>query len=394
MHVRSFRSISRAVVDLGPLTFLVGANGSGKSNTVDVLRFVSDSLNTTLESALRERGGINAVRRRSRGHPNHFSIRLEFRLPDARDGSFSFEIAAEKQGGFSVRREACELTGGLLGDPVRYEVRDGSFFVPVAGIQPRLAKDRLALTAISGHPDFRPVYDLLTGIRTYNLVPDKVRELQDADPGNYLKRDGGNAAAVLREIRRVDEAAFARINGLLSKVVMGTQRVEPWSLGPKESLRFFQDVGDKAPWTFEALNMSDGTLRVVAILIAIFQVPSPPLIAIEEPESTIHPAAVEVLLDAFRDGVFRTQILATTHSPEMLDSKSITDSEIRAVSAVRGQTSIGPVNSTTRSVIRDRLYSPGELLRAGELVPGVEETAALDKQLRLFRDDEADCPNS
>ena len=68
--------------------FLVGQNGSGKSNFLDALRLVADSLNSSLDHALRERGGIKDVRRRSGGHPTHFGIRLDFRLPDGREGLF------------------------------------------------------------------------------------------------------------------------------------------------------------------------------------------------------------------------------------------------------------------------------------------------------------------
>ena len=72
--------------------FLVGPNGSGKSNFLDALCFVSDALNTSLDHALRDRGGIQEVRRRSGGHPNHFSIFLEFHLPDGTAGQYGFRI--------------------------------------------------------------------------------------------------------------------------------------------------------------------------------------------------------------------------------------------------------------------------------------------------------------
>ena len=76
--LRNYKSIAVCSVKLGPLTFLVGPNGAGKSNFLDALRLVTESLDTSLEHALRERGGIEEVRRRSSGHPTHFGIRLEF----------------------------------------------------------------------------------------------------------------------------------------------------------------------------------------------------------------------------------------------------------------------------------------------------------------------------
>jgi hypothetical protein len=78
--LENYKSIAASGVDFRPLTFLVGPNGSGKSNFLDALRFTRDSLRGSLDNALRDRGGIAEVRRRSGGHPTHFGVRLEFRL--------------------------------------------------------------------------------------------------------------------------------------------------------------------------------------------------------------------------------------------------------------------------------------------------------------------------
>src|SRR4030065_2679777 len=88
--LRNYKSIRECDVDLGSLTLLVGPNGSGKSNFLDALRFVAESLRTTMAQALRERGGIKEVRRRSRGHPTHFMIALEMVLPSGENASYRF----------------------------------------------------------------------------------------------------------------------------------------------------------------------------------------------------------------------------------------------------------------------------------------------------------------
>jgi len=62
--LKNFKSLAACDMRLGPLTFLVGPNGAGISNFLDALRSVTDSLRTSLEHALRERGGINEVCRR------------------------------------------------------------------------------------------------------------------------------------------------------------------------------------------------------------------------------------------------------------------------------------------------------------------------------------------
>src|ERR1044071_3474598 len=94
--LENYKSIAACDVRLGPLMFLVGPNGSGKSNFLDALRFVSDALGTSLDHAIRERGGINEVRRRSSGHPTHFGIRLEVSLGESH-GHYAFNVGAKSR---------------------------------------------------------------------------------------------------------------------------------------------------------------------------------------------------------------------------------------------------------------------------------------------------------
>ena len=107
--LNNYKSIKECSVQLGPLTFLAGQNGAGKSNFLDALRLVSEGLNTSLEHALRDRGGINEVRRRSSGHPTHFGVRLEWALPDGTEGVYAFRVGAQRKGGFEVQKEVCKV---------------------------------------------------------------------------------------------------------------------------------------------------------------------------------------------------------------------------------------------------------------------------------------------
>ena len=111
VRIKNYKSIKACDVSLGSLAFLVGPNGSGKSNFLDALRFVRDALYYTPDRALRERGGIGEVRRRSGGHPNNFAIRLDFQAPTGVAGHYSFQIAARQDGGFSVKNEECAISG-------------------------------------------------------------------------------------------------------------------------------------------------------------------------------------------------------------------------------------------------------------------------------------------
>ncbi len=214
----------------------------------------------------------------------------------------------------------------------------------------------------------------------YAIDPARLRELQHPDMGKKLRRDGSNAAAVLREIlqRPNGEAVKQRIFSLLESITPGLSSVEYKSLGPRETVVFRQDVGLAQPWRFQALNMSDGTRRALGILLALYQPTVCGLVAIEEPEATIHPAAAEVLLQALRDASQDRQILITTHSPDLLDSKDVFDRMIRAVVMESGQTRLAPVSAADRHVIQQRLYTAGDLMRIGELRPETGDAGQAD----------------
>ena len=387
VRVRNYKSISKARVTLEPFTAFVGPNGAGKSNFIDTLAFVQECLSGSIELAFKNRGGINAVRRISSGHPRHIGIDLSLDLGDGLSADYGFEIAAERAGGFSVARERCAVRR-VMRNEVSFEVRRGEFTKKIPGIRPKVSPDRLALFAASATEEFRPVFDFLTSMRFYSVVPGRLRELQDPDPGLFLNRDGSNAAAVLKRLAGTGDGGndrYDRLCRLLSRIVSGLQKVEYRSVGQKETLQFRQDVGTKDPWRFEALNMSDGTLRALGLLLAVYQPGDVSVVAIEEPEATVHPAVMELIVEVLMDAANECQVLVTTHSPDILDYKALSDEHLRVVTVEQSRTLICPLAQSSRDAVRNRLYTPGELLRADELNPDISEAKKRAEQLDLFK---------
>ena len=268
--LRNYKSIASCDVRPASLSFLVGENGSGKSNFLDALRFVSDALRSSLDHALRDRGGIGEVRRRSHSRPNHFAIRLDFEL-SASAGWYGFEIAARPGGGFAVRREECDVLGPGTAKAHRYLVKGGEVVECTLDPPPPCASDRLYLVPMAGFEAFRPVYDALSTMGFYNLEPRAIRELQSPDSGELLKRDGSNLASVVRWMQASKPALKTRVEEYLSKVVAGITSVESKTVGPKETLRFHQEIdGARRPWNLYSSSMSDGTLRALGLLVALF----------------------------------------------------------------------------------------------------------------------------
>ena len=108
VRIHNYKSIADCDIELGRLTLLVGRNGSGKSNFLDALRFVADGLETSLDHAIKARGGIAAVRRMSTGHPRNFTIILNLDLPE-RHAEYAFEIGSQPKGGFVVKQERLRM---------------------------------------------------------------------------------------------------------------------------------------------------------------------------------------------------------------------------------------------------------------------------------------------
>lgn len=387
--VKRFRSIPWARIELDNPTFLVGRNGSGKSNLVDAFAFLSEAMSLPLQAVFDKRGGIAVVRNQSSGrsYPPNLGLRVEFGTLNGApaEGHYAFEVKAVPDHGFEVIREQC-LVGKANRERAWFD-RQGSRFQSNVQLHPSMEASALALPVVGGHARFAAVLRALSGLRVYSIEPAKLREMQDPDSGVSLRRDGGNAASVLKEIERQSPEDMTRICEILASIVPNTKSVRSKKHGNKLSLEFVQEwskgggreekLGVAEPkegsgtrsLRFEAFSMSDGTLRAVGLLAAVFQRPAPTLLAVEEPEATIHPGALGAVLDLLKGATKRMQIVITTLSPEVLDQKWIQDSQIRIVDWAEGATRVTGLSEPSRQALREHLMSAGELLRSDALDP-------------------------
>jgi predicted ATPase len=385
--LRNYKSIGYCDVALGKLTYLVGANGSGKSNFLDALHLVRDALYGSLDNALNERGGLSEVRRRSSGHPNHFGIRLEFILATTgQPGYYAFNIGALAGRGYEVLIEKCVIQG--VGKGPFFQIDRGRLQNSSETTFPAVTADRLALVAASGLTAFRPVFDAFTHMGFYNLNPKLMRELQKPQEGRLLKPVGENIASVIGHLERLAPDQLALVQQYLQTVAPMVHGVERKPVGPMETLEFRQDmVGAKHPWRFLAQNMSDGTLRALGVLAALFQGNrdySPTLVGIEEPETALHPAASAALREALTRASQETQVIVTSHSPDLLDDLNLSADALLAVVSEGGETRIASLDPASRDAMRQRLFSAGELLRLNQLAPDPAALAAQQQRQADF----------
>jgi predicted ATPase len=374
VRIRNYKSIGWCDITLGRMTLLVGRNGSGKSNLLDALRFILDALVTSLDHAIKSRGGIDEVRRKSTGHPHNFSIQVDLSVGPLDFADYRFEIGARPKGGFVVKEESLQVKNTRGETIASYAVREGEVVRSSVENMPPGIPERLYLVTAAGRREFLPVYDALMAMGFYNLNPEQMKDIQSPDAGELLRRDGSNIASVISRLETDRPELKNRIREYLRAIVPDIEDFERVAIGHKETLKFKQAVkGSQHPWGFNAVSISDGTLRSLGILVAAMQLVnrrSPiHLVGIEEPESALHPAAAGALMDSLREAAQHTQVLLTTHSPDILDTFDPIEETLLVLQSRQGETAIAPVDAASVSAIQEHLYSAGDLLRMDQLQP-------------------------
>lgn len=369
LTLRGFRSFRSGSVEFDNPTFLVGRNGSGKSNLADAFAFLAEAMELPLGSVFARRGGVSAVgnRTEARGRPAHLGLHVELAQAGF-DATYAFEGRATHDDGFEVLRERCEVRPGS-GPAVWFDRRPSAFRSSLPSLEPRMDDAALILPLMGGDTRFGGVCGFLSGMRVCQIEPASLRDLQDPDGGHRLLPTGRNAASVLRKISREAGQDWETLLELLRIVDPGTSEVIPRRHGNKLTLEFVQDLDLPTPIRFPATNISDGTLRVLGLLAAVFQRPAPSLLVIEEPEVTMHPDAIGVIFDLLRVASGSMQVVVTTHSTDLLEAKWIRDHHLRIVVRDGGATRVHPLSDSAGQALRDRLMNAGELFRANALTP-------------------------
>jgi predicted ATPase len=392
VRLRNYRSIAACDVRLDPLTILIGPNGSGKSNFLDALAFMARAIETTPYQAIEERGGLDAILRAAPGPTDSLRIEVEVMFPREEgppedeaseyriSGAYSFEVARgvdREKIPFRIQGEECSLR--MPGRSLHFEVRQGhvqdfSHGTPLSG--ERIEPDQLYLPVAGKRKEYSRLSRFLREMHFYSFAYDTLREPQPATRGATLGARGQQLASVLGDMENRNPHHKARLDAYLRAIVPGLISVDQWIAGPYLTLKLQMSSGiDGRPVVFDPSGMSDGTLRALGVLVALFQ-PSAlsgtiPLVGIEEPEISLHPAAAGVLFDALTEASNWVQVLATSQSPDLLDRDDLDVNIVRAVSMEHGLTTIGEVDGASRRIIRDRLYTLGELMRSDQIFPSI-----------------------
>lgn len=385
LHVENFRSIESLTLDLDKtVTLLVGPNGAGKSNIIDAISFVADALNLGLDIAIGHRDGIGAVRRRppvaphgKTGRPVDIRLEIEVRASKPVDGSsrwgFGFTLGARQGGAWYIKEEwlshGKRLTfhmhekHGIAQGPADLDLDDERLSAPLLGRR---------YTA--------PIKEALESYRRFDISPATLRAPQAFGQSLALAPNGSNLNQVWATLESQHPRVSGRIITLLSQILPKVVAIRSQSLGRYRTLEAEFRLDDGHSVTIDGAGLSDGTLRALALLVAVYQPTSTSLIALEEPEKALHPYAAELLFNALLSAPSSPPLLISTHSPSILASGRFELGMLRVVEWREGRTVVGPIASELLRDVTNRLTSAPDLMVEGNLT--LEEEPRRYRSLR------------
>jgi predicted ATPase len=426
VRIRGFKSIAYCDVPLQPLTILVGRNAAGKSNFLDALAFLRDTVSMGVSEAVKRRGGWRSVATRRQSLPfvaieieasfvcgrSQRRIRVDesgnisaaiAKAPNLEGHSFSARYSlhitgdehaapvilvenlditdntAKQTGGFDLRRtHSPSLKPGMSGTEFSNDVLSWN------GANAWTTASAEAIQSLSVQRSdscflemlgFQPFLELSEGLRSlglYNFHPNAIRRLQPSNPGHFLDKEGANLASVIKTTNENEPESVQRVRDYVSTIADEVEDFGVIRYGEYETVQFrLKGSTPESFLKFDAASMSDGTLRILATLMAAFQIVlpqgHPALIGIEEPEASLHPAAMRALVDALDEATQWTQVLVTTHSADLLSDPDITPGQVLVVRKWNGQTQITPLGPASREIVKKELNSLAELQRMDRL---------------------------
>ena len=331
LKARNFRVLRDvAFRDLTPMTVLLGPNGSGKSTVFDVFAFLAECFASGLRRAWERRGRAGEIK--TRGAEGPVTIEIKYR---ERPGTplITYHLAVDERAGApEVVHEWLQWRGGgSYGGPFRFlEYRTGKGWA-IGGETPeaqeRKEEFRLQspdLPAVSALGQFREypraaaLRDFIMGWHVSHLSAADMRGQPEVGPQKRLTATGDNLANVIQYLSEGHPQRLGRIFDALRRRVPRIDRVLADTMPDGRLLLRIEDAPFNRPVL--ARFASDGTLKMLAYLVLLYDPQPPPFIGIEEPENFLHPRLLPELAEECRAACERTQLLVATHSPFFLDA--------------------------------------------------------------------------
>lgn len=337
-NFRAFRDVE--LRDLPQFSVFVGANGSGKSTLFSVFEFLRDAMATNVTAALGRMGGSRGFQEvRSRGCEGPIEIELKIRtsLGKSKPSLVTYSLEIDEDGGRPVvRREVLKYRRGSKGQPWHFlDFSNGTGEAVTNELDSVAAEedlqretqtlkgpDILAIKGLGQWNRFPAAVALATLIENWHLSDfhiNRARPEQEAGYAEHLSREGENLSLVIEFLHRRHEPAFNRLLGRLQECIPGITSVLAKTTEEGRVLLKFQDGSFEDP--FLARFVSDGTIKMLAYLVLLFDPHPHPLLCVEEPENQLYPDLLWDLAEEFRSYAVRgSQVFVSTHSPDFLNA--------------------------------------------------------------------------
>jgi len=392
LNIQGYRSLKDISWGPGNLNVLIGPNGSGKSNILRVLQLISISTRGQLGKHIQRLGGMAPLVWDGTAERIHFSLKVSpgEENRNLENDSLTYDMTIERIGKGSTYRIAHELLGnsyrvdtGERPDPLKMIERDSRKAVVfdenerslVATTESMLEEESLLSLAAGPFTQNRfipPFQACLAGWSVYHdlhvNMDAPIRQPTIARHETRVDPDGQNLISVLHTLYSSDRDFKNEIN-LAMMAAFGNdfeELVFPPAADQRIQLRVRWKTLNREQ---SAADLSDGTLRFL-FLLTVLASPNPaPLIAIDEPETGLHPSMLPIIAEYAVDASERTQVILTTHSPQLLDAFSDIMPKTMVVKWTEGQTVLKDVEGEQlKRWLKE--YSLGALFRSRELENG------------------------
>jgi len=336
-NFKAFQDVEMS--DIPKLCVLVGANGTGKSSFFSVFGFLRDALNGNVNTALAKLGWVRGFDEVvSRNSSGSIEIELKFRKGSEKDSPLiTYLLQIGKRNGHAcVERETLEyrLGGGVkLWFLLDFEDGVGTAVVNEIDVietgceierEPQNLKsdDILALKGLAQFERFPTARDLGNFIENWHISDFHVSHThngQDTLSAEHLSRDGENLGSVVQYLFQNHRETFDKILSIMTRRIPGVVDVKAETDSDGKVLLRFKDGAFND--TFLARFVSDGTIKMLAYLVLLYDPDPFPLLCVEEPENQLYLSILSVLVEEFRNYARRGgQVFVSTHSPDFLNA--------------------------------------------------------------------------
>lgn len=312
--VEGFKSFAKSEIEFGEITVLLGANGSGKSNLVSFFRMLGFISTNGLQEYVGREGGPESLLHFGAGTTPQMRARIEF---SGRSG------VHETTTTYQMRlMDAAPDTVRFAEERVEYHRADHSKPQSVL-LGSGHVETRLQEKADAGDRTSRVLLWLLRYCNAYQFHDTSfranIRRSAYIEDNAYLRDDAGNLPAFLHAMKNNYVECYRRIEDTVRLVLpsFGGFSLRPQSTNPNRILLNWHQRGRE--YLLGPHQLSDGTLRFMALAALLLQPNVPNVIVLDEPELGLHPSAIVLLAALVRSASKRTQVILATQSARLVD---------------------------------------------------------------------------